>query len=308
MSLAQPIRSELFGSVRKCALWRHMAQLAEAAALVAALTAFRCLPVDWASNFGGALARAFGPWVGASRHALRNLQRTFPENTDAENHRILLGMWENLGRGFAEYPHLAWICAEKSGRVEIVNGDVLTGLVSDGRAGLLFGGHFANWEVGSVVVHRLMGSALLSVYRAPNNPWTARVLQRFLPRRHAIPKGADGGRAVLRHLRNGGLVGMLADQKLNDGIAVAFMGRDAMTAPALARLSLRFRCSIRPVRIERLRGARFRFTVQPPIALSDSGNAAADVLAIMTRVNAAIESWVCARPEHWLWLHRRWPT
>jgi len=27
----------------------------------------------------------------------------------------------------------------------------------------------------------------------------------------------------------------------------------------------------------------------------------------MARVNATIESWVRARPEQWLWLHRRWP-
>jgi lauroyl/myristoyl acyltransferase len=27
----------------------------------------------------------------------------------------------------------------------------------------------------------------------------------------------------------------------------------------------------------------------------------------MTTVNAIIEDWVRERPEHWLWLHRRWP-
>jgi len=32
------------------------------------------------------------------------------------------------------------------------------------------------------------------------------------------------------------------------------------------------------------------------------------VLAMMTCVNAMIESWVRARPEQWPWLHRRWPN
>jgi len=27
----------------------------------------------------------------------------------------------------------------------------------------------------------------------------------------------------------------------------------------------------------------------------------------MRRVNAIIEDWIRARPEQWLWLHRRWP-
>jgi len=51
----------------------------------------------------------------------------------------------------------------------------------------------------------------------------------------------------------------------------------------------------------------FRFTVEPSFTVADSGDAAADVQAAMTRVNAVIEAWVRARPEQWLWLHRRWP-
>jgi KDO2-lipid IV(A) lauroyltransferase len=31
------------------------------------------------------------------------------------------------------------------------------------------------------------------------------------------------------------------------------------------------------------------------------------MLAIMTAVNEEIERWLRARPEMWLWLHRRWP-
>jgi Kdo2-lipid IVA lauroyltransferase/acyltransferase len=70
---------------------------------------------------------------------------------------------------------------------------------------------------------------------------------------------------------------------------------------------LRFRCPIVPIRVERLAGARFRVTVLPPMTISESGETASDVLAVMTRVNATIETWVRARPEQWLWLHRRWP-
>jgi KDO2-lipid IV(A) lauroyltransferase len=38
-----------------------------------------------------------------------------------------------------------------------------------------------------------------------------------------------------------------------------------------------------------------------------SGDIVADTLALMTSVNRAIERWVRERPEHWFWLHRRWP-
>ena len=94
---------------------------------------------------------------------------------------------------------------------------------------------------------------------------------------------------------------------MNDGIPVPFFGRDAMTAPALARLALRYDCAVVPVRVDRIAGARFRITVETPLALPHSGDTEADTLALMTAVNAVIERWVRERPEHWFWLHRRWP-
>ena len=286
---------------------RHGLHLAEAALLAAAMAAFGCLPVDWASRLGGRIGRLIGPRLGVSRRALRNLRDALPENSEAENRRILAGMWDNLGRAAGEYPHLARICAAASGRVEIVNGEAVGALLAGDKPAIVFGGHFSNWEVGPATIHRLMGQSLLSVYRAANNPWVDRLLRQHLSARQAVSKGAKGGRDLLRHLRHGGHIAMLVDQKQNDGIAVPFFGRDAMTAPAIARLGLHFDCPIVPIRVERIDGARFRLTVMAAIETARTGDAARDVLATMTRVNAVIEDWVRARPEQWLWLHRRWP-
>lgn len=306
MNPTSPVGRRRFEAVRGA--WRQAYQVSEAAVVAAVIAVFGCLPVDWASALGASIGRTIGPRLGASRRALQNLRRAMPENSDAENRRIIRAMWDNLGRAVAEYPHLAQICAPGSGRVEIVNGEAVTRILTGDQPAILFGGHFANWEVGPSMIHRLMGSSLLSVYRAANNPWVDRLLRRRMVSRRAVAKGAEGGRDLLRHLRQGGHVAMLVDQKQNDGIAVRFFGQDAMTAPAIARLGQRFRCPIVPVRVERLGGARFRFTVTSEIAVLDTGDATADVLATMTRVNAIIEEWVRLRPEQWLWLHRRWPN
>jgi KDO2-lipid IV(A) lauroyltransferase len=102
-------------------------------------------------------------------------------------------------------------------------------------------------------------------------------------------------------------LGLLADQKMNDGISVPFFGRPAMTSSALAFLALRFYCDVFPLRVERLAGAHFRVTVFPPLLLPRSGDRHTDAAALMTRVNETLEAWVRNRPEQWLWLHRRWP-
>ena len=230
-----------------------------------------------------------------------------PANSERRNRAILRGMWDNLGRSMAEYPHLDWICSPRSGRVEIVNGEAVGVLLGDAKPGIVFGGHFGNWEVGPSTIHRLMGASLLSVYRRANNPWVDILQRRNLGSRRAVAKGADGGRAVLLHMRRGGHIGLLVDQKQNDGIAVPFMGLAAMTAPGVARLGRHFDCPVVPIRTERLSGARFRLTVLPPLDVARTGDRDADDIKTMTRVNGVIASWVVARPEQWLWLHRRWP-
>ena len=68
--------------------------------------AFESLPLDRASALGGALARRIGPLFGVSKQARLNISRAFPELSETEIGRIVTGMWDNLGRVAAEYPHL----------------------------------------------------------------------------------------------------------------------------------------------------------------------------------------------------------
>jgi len=71
-----------------------------------AFAIFGWFSLDWASAIGGALGRAIGPRLDISRRARLNLSRVWPALTDVEISRIIAGMWDNLGRVAAEYPHL----------------------------------------------------------------------------------------------------------------------------------------------------------------------------------------------------------
>jgi KDO2-lipid IV(A) lauroyltransferase len=217
-------------------------------------------------------------------------------------------MWDNLGRVAAEYPHLREIRVfEPGGRVETHGFEHMDRAVAAGRRMIIFSGHIANWEIGMLAAVQC-GVSVAQIYRAANNPLVDRMITRF--RGHAgelIPKGAVGARRAIAMLRRGGHLTMLADQKMNDGIPVAFFGRPAMTSSALASLALRFACDVLPARVERLNGAHFRLTVCPPLALPRSGDHHADVAALIAGVNETLEAWVRDRPEQWFWLHRRWP-
>jgi KDO2-lipid IV(A) lauroyltransferase len=271
-------------------------------------SAFGLLPLDWASAIGGALARVVGPRLGVSKRARLNIGRALPGLSEAEIADIIAGMWDNLGRVAAEYPHLRGIrIFETGGRVETHGFEHMDRAVAAGRRMIIFSGHIANWEIGMLAAVQY-GAEVAQIYRAANNPLVDRMITRFRGiGGELIPKGTVAARRAIAVLRRGVHLTMLADQKMNDGIPVPFFGRPAMTASALAVLALRFNCDVLPARVERLGGAHFRLTVFPPLPLPRSGDHHADVAALMARVNQTLEEWIRDRPEEWFWLHRRWP-
>jgi len=270
---------------------------------------FRLLPLDAASALGGWLGRAIGPRLGVTKRAAINLRRALPEFDAAAARRVMRDMWDNLGRVVAEYPHLAeFRVYGDDGRIAFVGDDILDPVIASGKSAIFISAHYGNWEIATMAATQ-RGLDVAEIYRAANNPWIDRLIASYRDSvgSELIPKGTIAARRSIAALRDGRHLAMLVDQKMNDGIAVPFFGRDAMTAPALAQLALRFDCAIMPARVERLKGARFRIVMSPPIEIARSGDRQADTLAIMTAVNAEIERWLRNRPEMWLWLHRRWP-
>jgi KDO2-lipid IV(A) lauroyltransferase len=277
----------------------------EAAALSLALRLVRLLSPVAASNLGGAIARTIGPLLPVSRVADANLRLALPMLTQAERRRVVRGVWDNLGRTVAELPHLGGLVLEADGieHFEAVR--------AEGGPAILFSAHIGNWEVllPTAAAH---GVVVAGVYRAATNPLTDRMINavRNAATGHEakmFPKGAEGARGALRHLLAGGVLAMLVDQKMNDGIAATLFGHRAMTASAGAALALRFRCKLLPAHAERLGPARLRIVVEAPLPLPDSGDRAADVTALTQAMNGCVERWIAARPAEWLWLHRRWP-
>jgi len=273
------------------------------------LAAAGALPIGVASGLMAGIARTVGPLLGVSRRAHRRLERALPGLSEAEYRRIIRGMWDNLGRVVGEYAHLGRIdCFAPGGPVEVAGTEHVAAVAATGRPIIFVSGHLGNWELGYLAA-RQYGLDVAPVYRAVNNPAVEAAMLRV--RRAAdvepIAKGASGARKIIAWLKAGRALTMLIDQKMNDGIAVPFFGRDAMTAPAAAELALRHDAALMPARVERLGGVRFRVTVLPPLDLARTGDRHADVRETMMRLNRQLEDWIRATPEQWFWVHRRWP-
>lgn len=265
----------------------------EAILVAVLLSLFKILPPSMASNIGGAIGRTIGPHLAVNRRAIKHLKQTLPHE---DHHRIIVGMWDNLGRVFAEYPHLEKIAAT---RTEFVGREHFD---PSRTPSILIAGHLANWEIAATTffVH---GTTMDLIYRAPNNPWVDKMLKvmRSLNGKIAThPKSTRGMRQVVDGLKNKHNLGVLIDQKYNQGLKATFFGRPAMTSPAFVQLAQKYACPVYPVRVERLNGCNFRITVHSPMDINQSTE------ALIAQAHTLLESWITERPEQWIWLHRRW--
>ncbi len=271
---------------------------------------FRLIGVDAASNLAGGFLRLVGPLIGPIHQRGRaSLKIAYPDWSEGEIERTLREAWENIGRTAGEFSHLEKFDPDAGGRVTILGRETFDAVIASGKPAIFVSGHFANWEVTPRTMHAA-GLDYCFVYRAANNPLVDGLIIKTRGRvisRRQIPKGRRGGRDMIEALTAGVSLAMYVDQKLNSGgILSPLFGRPAMTAPAAARLALKYGAPVIPVDLVRLNGARFRMSVGDPLAFCATGDINADVAALTMRINLEIERMVRNAPGGWLWFHRRW--
>lgn len=275
----------------------------EAILLFLLMALFKIMPLDTASNTGGAIGRIIGPRLAASRKALRHLDMAMPGLSDQDKKNIITGMWDNLGRVMAEYPHLKKIGRH---RVDIDDKGGVLKLLKSGEPCMMISGHLGNWEIAAATMLMQHNKALDLTYRAPNNPWSDKLLMKARTlggKIRCYPKSRDGGQEIIKAMRERRYLAILIDQKYNEGMAVPFFGHAAMTNPVFVQLARKFDYPVIPARIERIKGANFKITLHPPLTVTDK--TPEDVIL---QAHEHLESWIRQHPEQWLWLHRRWDS
>jgi KDO2-lipid IV(A) lauroyltransferase len=254
-----------------------------------------------------------GPLTPQQRIARDNLAAAFPEKSETERAAILAEAWDSLGRTAGEYAHLTTLFdydadhPDPAGRVEVVGIEHFLALRDDGKPGIIFSAHLANWELPAICAARY-GLEATAVFRPPNDPAVAAAI-------YEIRSGAMGGLAASMRgaafsmngvLERGGHLGMLIDQHFTRGVVIDFMGRKALANPVLAKFARRFDCPVHGVRVIRLPGHRFRLELTPPLDLPRDAEGLIDVDGAVQAMARVIEGWVREHPGQWLWMHRRW--
>ncbi|WP_312145447.1 lipid A biosynthesis acyltransferase [Brevundimonas sp.] len=291
----------------KVGLWQDLNWRLQAAAFSGLFAVLRALGVERASGFGGTLLRTLGPLTGTHKTVTRNLRIAFPDMDPAERDRLAIDQWEQTGRTFAELAVMDRLTPE-SGRIDVVGLERLHAIRDSGRPVVLVSGHLANFEVMAAVI-MAAGVPCQVTYRAANNPYVDALIRQSRERygiKLFAPKG-DGTRELMAGMKRGESIALLVDQKYSQGPEVEFFGQPVNASPGAARLALKFGTVMQPLSVTRLPGVRFRVTAHEPIAVPDTGDKAADVLAGIQAVNRFVEERVKEHPVDWFWVHKRWP-
>jgi len=259
-----------------------------------------------ASSFcGGILLSLYGVFSNKNKIGLKNLDIVFPKKSKKEKKIILQKMWFHFGRVIGEYPHLNKIKINNKSILEIENIENLLNPIKKGNC-IFFSAHIGNWELSS---HPLIQNNynISFIYRPPNNELVENLLKKIRKNYgvELIKKGPQGAKECIKVLKKSGNLGMLIDQKMNDGIEINFFKKKAMTATAIAKLALKFKCDLIPAYCIRKKGVSFKIKYLKPITFTKIKrlNTEREILLFL---NSYIENWIIKNPEQWIWVHNRW--
>jgi KDO2-lipid IV(A) lauroyltransferase len=276
----------------------------------------RCLgwlPRGIARSIGAGLGRLVY-WTGSRlrRTGLRNLQIAFPEMRVEDRKQVLRIVYRNLGWQLAEFCRMERYTPENT--AEWIRYEGLEHFLEaerNGRGVLILTGHLGAWELSSFY-HSLIGHPMGMVIRRLDNRYLDGFVNRIrcLHGNRVLHKD-DFARGLISAMRQGETVGILMDTNMTppQGVFVEFFGRAACTASGLARVALKTGAAVVPgFLVWEAAERKYVLHFGERIAIEETGDAEADVLALTQKCTGVIEDWIRRYPDQWLWIHRRWKT
>lgn len=174
---------------------------------------------------------------------------------------------------------------------------------ASGAGVLLAGIHGGAWELLGLYSQQHFNGAIM--YKPGRH---ADVEEMLLERRRRggarlVPASGSGLRAMIKLLRAGDIVAMVADQEptLGDGEFAPLFGVEALTAVLLPRMAKRTKAVIMFGTCERIKGGRYKVHLFKP----DESIYGDDIRQSLTVVNQCIEKCIDVDTNQYLWAYKR---
>jgi Kdo2-lipid IVA lauroyltransferase/acyltransferase len=244
------------------------------------------------------------------RTAMTNLRLAFPEWTDAQRAKLVRRVTRTLGWMAAEFAYFPRLNGENIRELVALDGfENFEAAKRLGKGVVFLTGHMSAWEL-APFAQALYGHPLSFLARPIDNARVNRLIDsyRCLSGNQPIEKN-NSARAMLRVLRGGGTVGILADQNtdVDEGVFVNFFGIPAATTTGLVRMARHTGAAVVPGFLFWDDGIqKYRLRFEPAVEMRRTEDEDADIRENATRCNEVIENYIRAHPDQWLWVHKRW--
>ena len=243
-----------------------------------------------------------------------NLRMVFPDADAATRQNLSRAMWHHLLLMVCE---IAWAQrrlhrSNWNQHVSFRNNSTILSYLLGDRPILTVTGHLGNFEVGGYITG-VLGFSTLTIARRLDNRFLHNWVERFrgVKGQHMIDK--DGcANAVDDHLKNGGILTLLADQHAGPkGCWVEFLGVPASCHKALALFSLGSQAPMLVGSTRRVDGVPMQFDMSC-IGIADPENDperhCESVTTLTKWYNDQLAVAISLSVEQYWWLHRRWRT
>jgi KDO2-lipid IV(A) lauroyltransferase len=263
----------------------------------------RVLPFRWCRSLAVPLAGLF--WhLGLRRRVLRkNLAMALPDLSERERERLARRSMVNAATVGLEMLTLRHLSDEELRRV--IHVEPIDMLRSIGpRGALLLSGHFGNWELLALGAAALSGVPFNVVVKQQRD--YGELTRMRTARGNRLILTSRAARETSQLLGSGGVVAMLADQSAADHDAlVSMFGIPTYAFSAPARLALRYRPRVIVGFAERRADGGYDVRLEE-LQYDDLPDTPEGARELTQRYISRLEAVIRARPEAWLWTHRRW--
>lgn len=267
------------------------------------LYGLQLVPYRWRVPAAGwVVTRLVAPLAGYRTRIRENLALAWPELAHSRIETLVRDVPDNAGRTLIEiYSGASFKAQVAQSPIRGAGWQTLIEARARGQGVILVSGHFGNYDVPRAVLSA-KGYPVGGLYKPARNPFFNKHYIRKIEAIGApiFPRGRRGLADMVKHLKSGGMMGMLIDQHITSGPLLHFFGQPAHTALSAAELALKYDLLLIPAYgVRGADGLTFEVVVDPPIPRSTPEE--------MTQaLNDNLEAQIRQHPAQWFWIHRRW--
>lgn len=283
---------------------RRLSNFIQSLAYRAVIGTAMSLPYSKRVPFVGWAVSHIAGLAGWRKRIRNNLALIMPELTEPEIRKLVRKVPDNVGRTLIEI----WSGQEFRARARDIpfTGSGVAALEkakAENRPTVLITGHFGNYDaVRAALIERgyRVGGLYIPMANGYFNDRYVEAISRIGKPVFERSRSGKGQKEMVRFLKSGGAVGLIADHFMGHGVPIEFLGHPARTALNPAKMAVKYDALFVPIYGLRLEdGISFNVIVEDPIPHGDPME--------MTRAaTASLERLVRRHPEQWFWIHRRW--